>query len=665
MSPLRKYIPFLVGAVSAVFAALIGGLWNPPFFPVHPDDRPLAMFLGSLPSELPDPGTPVYLAHFLILVAGAFFAGAGVSRVALWYPAPTMKDTQTGGPEVIRDDRKAIRAFRRISRSLKADGIEIVPGLVIPRHVESEHLLIAGSAGAGKTQTISKIIGQAISRGDRLVILDPKGDYTAWLADPACCTVLSPLDCRTPAWIIGRDVSNEQEFKALAEALVEDDGSKDRIWTESARAIMVGAMMDLHAKKPGVWTFRDLDLALDKANILKSAEKYAKRFYDTVLKDEQNETGLSVLFSLYGMAGNLSALYGSSPEVFSVRDWIEGKGKQILILQQNPLMLPAFKLSSRMIMMMLYAHVMRLPDSRDRRIWVFLDEMAVLGKFEALIDFLERGRSKGLCVLGGIQDWGTIEESFGAKARSLFTNFNSKLFMRLSDPKTAEYYSDSLGEITFERRSQSTSVEGRIGHHPTATLSVDKVNEPAVSPTELMSIPAPDGKWVYGWVRIPGYPIGRTRIPIQGLPAGFPMCVPVPGKQTGSAGGSSPPGKEGSSVRPDMERGPAPEMVPDRKEEVAKEIPSPLPSATDRSERIETRSYRKEHVDPSPHKHGSIVKTVETLEKADALATVAGIPPLFGVSAALIGSLIEDHKGKIRKDPDGRTHPSRERGETC
>lgn len=48
--------------------------------------------------------------------------------------------------------------------------------LFVPNHLLTQHTLILGTTGVGKTRTMELLIIQAIQRGDAIVVIDPKGD---------------------------------------------------------------------------------------------------------------------------------------------------------------------------------------------------------------------------------------------------------------------------------------------------------------------------------------------------------------------------------------------------------------------------------------------------------------------------------------------------------
>jgi type IV secretory pathway TraG/TraD family ATPase VirD4 len=107
--------------------------------------------------------------------------------------------------------------------------------------------------------------------------------------------------------------------------------------------------------------------------------------------------------------------------------------------------------------------ILSLEDDPNRRIWLFLDELATLGKIDALLQAFSLGRSKGLCVVAGIQDMGKIEHHYNPMlAKSISNTFGTKIFLRCSDVETSQWASKVLGDQDiYERQvSEGESSEG-------------------------------------------------------------------------------------------------------------------------------------------------------------------------------------------------------------
>lgn len=86
-----------------------------------------------------------------------------------------------------------------------AAGVALANGLIMPRSLESEHILLTGGTGAGKTTVLELLMDGALKKGDRIFALDVKGDVTARL--PTDDFLLFSLDdTRSSRWDLGLDM---------------------------------------------------------------------------------------------------------------------------------------------------------------------------------------------------------------------------------------------------------------------------------------------------------------------------------------------------------------------------------------------------------------------------------------------------------------------------
>ena len=223
---------------------------------------------------------------------------------------------------------------------------------------------------------------------------------------------------------------------------------------------------------------------------------------------------------------------------------------------------------------------MNMPDDRNRRVWLIMDELSVLRKFPPLVDFLERGRSKGLCVVAGIQDWGTMEQFYEAEARTLYTCFVNKVFLSMREPVSAKYYSDSLGESTFERTTTTANRNNVFSVMPALSTQIQTQNRPTISPSDLLQISPPDPKKkkIFGYSQISGYPLAKISFDIEAMPSLYPSFIPDTRKDEKEQESSSvrrppqlPPSDNGGRTRREGETEEGEKMT--KKRQVKKEKP--------------------------------------------------------------------------------------------
>lgn len=494
-----------------------------------------------------------YHKSLFISYGGVFFVCIVLPMLFLSFKTTSYRDRLKTGQDVLPDTWRGRLRLRRLS--LRQSGVHFTPLQKIDKTLESTHLILLGSTGAGKTQSMQKLLKDLIARKDKCLILDSKGDYTSWLCDPSDTILLSPGDHRTPVWQAGLDI-RKPDIDLIVQALIEEDKHMAPEWHLAARAAMRAVLLLTQEHRPA-FTFHDLDQSLSPDIVREAARRYDPKLYAT-LKNPDSETARGVLFVLNSLSQGLSEItpaHTTGRRTFSLNGWLTDTNQTRLILKRHPSQAFTFRLTARLLLGVLQGLVMTLPEDRSRRIWLIMDELSVLRKFPPLVDFLERGRSKGLCVVAGIQDWGTMEQFYEAEARTLYTCFVNKFFLSMREPVSAEYYSKSLGESTFERTTTTANRNNVFAVMPALSTQVQTQTRPTISASDLLQIPPPNPKQkkIHGYSQISGYPLAKISFSVEPMPRKFPEFIPdgVPaagGTQNSSGGPSDALGASGQST---------------------------------------------------------------------------------------------------------------------
>ncbi len=438
--------------------------------------------------------------------------------------APVIKGNLRVKWEIFKLNNIFLRPFFYPFKKLpKYNGVHFTYYQRVPFDAERYHYLLLGSTGSGKTQTISRLLKDIIERAedtkkkqggyvsDKIIILDTKGDYTESFANPENTILLSPGDARTPSWSLGRDIPSELDIDLLLQALVED--TKDQFFANNARNVLRCVLTSLiRTQNTRNFTIENLCIALQKDNIYKAVSLFddTNTIKGILLKEdgtlaEDSEMSRGILAVLHTIVPQLFVLKGLSTLEFSIHEFLTNPKYHRLILKRHPSQAMSFSMYARLIFGTISAQIAQMPDSSTRRIWLLLDELAVLGKFDPLTEFLERGRSKGVCVVAALQDWGSMEEFYKEAARSLFANFNSKTYLVQKEPKSAEYLEKTFGLNTIERRNITTNKNSVLSFSPAVSEQTQVQKESPVSSGDLLRMPQASKDGVYMYTVLAGY----------------------------------------------------------------------------------------------------------------------------------------------------------------
>jgi hypothetical protein len=190
------------------------------------------------------------------------------------------------------------------------------------------------------------------------------------------------------------------------------------------------------------------------------------------------EAGLSVMSTLFSKitpyrfiayAWDHTVREGGDKKKLSLHDFVHGE-PSILVLGNSTIARPTVRAFNQLLMKRLGEIILALPDSQTRRIWFFIDEARMAGKFDGLTDLVVMGRSKGVCPVLGFQDLDGFLHVYGEKeGMELLGQFANRCILGLRSQRTAEWAEKLLGVYEgFERHDSRTlageNVSTTTGH---------------------------------------------------------------------------------------------------------------------------------------------------------------------------------------------------------
>ena len=155
--------------------------------------------------------------------------------------------------------------------------------------------------------------------------------------------------------------------------------------------------------------------------------------------------------------------------------------------------------------------ILSLPPSRERRIWIVLDEVASLQKLNALGSVLERGRKHGCAVVLGLQSMPQLRDIYGRDgAAALASQPQTWIVLRSVEPETAKWLESALGEYETEEFKESVALGG--GNARTGvSISQQERKKSLIMAGEIQSLPD-----LVGYLKMPGdRPIYKIKLELK------------------------------------------------------------------------------------------------------------------------------------------------------
>jgi len=355
-------------------------------------------------------------------------------------------------------------------------------GVSLPSHNEPLHTLLCGSTGVGKTTLMDEALDAIVARGDRAIIVDPGGHHLSHFWRPGD-TVLNPFDSRSPPWSVFNEIRKDFDYFRLAKSLIPDDHGPDASWHFYAQILVAEGMRVLMRQG------ENTTAALLERLTIAPGDDLAKLLASTPVQGLfDKDAGRALASTRFILTTYLNPHQYLRAGDFSLRDWLAGNTGNLFITWREDMQAALLPLIACWVDLLCNA-VLSLPPSRERRLWLLLDELGALGRLNSLESALNRGRKHGLCVLAGLQSTAQLDRSYGREAaiviRSCFRNL-VVLSLARSDPDTTEILSKALGEREVDRvqRSAQSGAQG-ISHG----ANLQRATERLALPSELTQLP--------------------------------------------------------------------------------------------------------------------------------------------------------------------------------
>jgi type IV secretory pathway TraG/TraD family ATPase VirD4 len=402
--------------------------------------------------------------------------------------------------------RQLSRELRRIALPGDGPGIELV-GVQTLRSLECEHFLIDGATGTGKSMAIRSVLRQIQARGDLAVVVDPECEYVSEFHRQARGDlILNPVDERCPYWSPWLELS-ERYYQAdaamLAASLIPEpargyESGSDHFFRQSSRTLLESLLQVATPREPHSIP-KQLELDREK---LKQALSGTPAY--SLIDPGAHEQGAGIVATVANATRPflyLPPADGRSP--WSALQWSEHPQGWLFLTMRDASNSAALPLANLWLDLI----VGRLLGSGDqqRKIWIVVDELPVLGRQANLETLVTRGRKRGLAAVLGFQSIAQLRRIYGNEQAAVLASMPStKLILRVDEPETAAFLARQIGEretLHEELGMSAGQDDHRFSIHPA------RRTEAVVMAAEIQRLPK-----LEGYLCIAGLDRARVRI---------------------------------------------------------------------------------------------------------------------------------------------------------
>ena len=471
------------------------------------------------------------------MLAGAWrgaMAGAGMVVLllfAFWHRGVRLgRQKRLRGAEMVtaRELRRRVRPPRERVLALLPGAARIGPysiaGIPYPPRTETQHTIVSGTTGSGKTVLISDLVAQIRERGERCVVYDKMGSYTRAFYDRDRDVLMNPLDARAPRWSPFLEARGPRDFDMMAAALIpQQKDTVDPFWVTAARQLFSNGAGVLRQR--GETRNRVLVDHLLKTDLTALAEAMEGTVAQSIVDPENPKTALSVRAML---TANLSALefLPDGGEPFSIREWISGgsRGGFLFLTSRGDQHASLRGLISTWLEIAVNA-MLSLDQERERRIWVILDELPTLHQVPSLQPGLAESRQFGGCFVLGVQVASALRDLYGRNGAETISGLcGTRVVLAAPDRDTAQWSADSLGRSEIEEVAEGFSYGANTIRDGVSLTSRRELRALAL-PSEIMRL-----ENLSGYLKFPGpFPVASIRLKYVKRPAAAKRFVPREG----------------------------------------------------------------------------------------------------------------------------------------
>jgi len=526
----------VLGAPAAPFGAFAryGALWLAHFALPHTFTHDAAQFSAWL-DRLPTLLTVGIVVRLGLASFGAVLPAFFLARIHL-KPRDGMMDIRGAKRFELDSGKTELKRHLATIPNSNPD-LPLAPEVVYPSQLWTQHVLLVGGVGAGKSTFLRPLLSAIVKSKEHLLCYDPKGEFTAAFGNTA---ILAPWDARSWGWDIARDLRNLGDMERFAGALIQD--STDPMWANSARGVLIGLLVYLQTARGQDWGWTDLAdlISMPDDDLLKLMQRYYPEAARAVTGGNVTTKGILINLDAFSRPiFHLARAWGNLPPErrISFVQWTQGESShptgapsgavangatangqaganapsgaiergdetkgagtppngspacpRQIILQGNG----AYPELTRAYVHGIFAVIggivnsVEIADDPKRKLWIVADEFAQMGKIP-IRPLFEVGRSRGVRCIVACQDFAQLEEVHGKEAtRALISLCGTVMVGRVGPGETAEILSKALGHREVERSNISTSYDGKPGAGgPTTTLTYSRDSLALYVPAEL------------------------------------------------------------------------------------------------------------------------------------------------------------------------------------
>ena len=352
----------------------------------------------------------------------------------------------------------------------------------IPPGKESQHFQMMGDTGAGKTTLIMQLLRQIRDRCDAAIVYDPASEFVQRFYDAERGDIiLNPLDARCPFWSPAMEIESQQEATTIAESLYQPAGGGSNS-SNKEFFYRTPAQIFAHLLREGP-TPHELAKWMADESFLQTKVKGTEMAFYIDRKAGPQAAGVLASLGLVAQSLRLLPKKEETTRTWNATDWAKDRKGWIFITSkksQREVLRPLISLWIDILVMRL----METPKPGQKQVWFVIDELASLQKLPQLHSAMTESRKSKNPLVVGFQGRAQLEDIYGKIAEVMLSQPATKIFMKTTEGKAAEWISETLGKVEIERLKETHFNGSRAGKN----FTIDRQIEPLVMASEISGL---------------------------------------------------------------------------------------------------------------------------------------------------------------------------------
>ncbi len=390
----------------------------------------------------------------------------------------------------------------------RQDGDQVLLGLtddgrsrMLSQRVRTQHLLVCGTTGSGKTEALKHLIRADILAGRGVLVIDMKGERALSEAVAVACAEAR----RTDDFRFFSLEGPSHTYNPLAwgsPGAIRDRLIASCVWSheqpyyqERAKAVSL-RLFETMARKGGTLTFEDVHHPLTSKEALSLLSRWATpatqiAFEETLAKWDdftRDTSGFLDNVSEFVSERFRDRLCDANPDILLPEAHAR---RQVVHFELNSQLFPvAARTIARFLLedMKALGGALGQKPSDQHDFHVYIDEAgrAIYREFEK---FITQCRSAGIALTLATQSPLDFDTEEGKFAHAVLQNTGTKLILRQLNPESAALCADLGGTYTTMERTRQLADQGLLGIGETGVYSEREVNKYFAHPDAIKTLP--------------------------------------------------------------------------------------------------------------------------------------------------------------------------------